>query len=90
MAKYKYYAVAIGKVKTPTIYNQWEPCKKATSGTDSTFKSFTDLQEAVDFIIAVVGETDIILKLNQDQNIKRVERTAKGPGKSKKVSAPVK
>jgi len=83
MAKYKYYAVAIGKVKTPVIYNQWDACKKVTTGADSTFKSFTDLQEAVDFIINVMGETNIILKLNQKQNLKRIERTAKGPVKNK-------
>ena len=83
MAKYKYYAVAIGNVDIPTIYNQWEPCKLATHGKNSAFKSFPEQQEAVHFFIDVMGETDIVLKLSQDQNVKRIERTAKGPGKSK-------
>lgn len=77
-AKYKYYAVAIGNVANATIYNRWLDCKKVVIGYDSTYKSFHDLQDAVNFIFDVLGETKIILDLSQAENLRRIERTKKG------------
>lgn len=45
----KYYAVKMGK--KPGIYASWDECKKQVSGySGAQYKSFTDLQEAKDFI----------------------------------------
>lgn len=59
MSDKKYYAVATGKVKNPTIFNTWAECKKVTQGCHSKFKSFDNFEDAKKFIEDNCGNAKI-------------------------------
>jgi len=59
-AKPKYYAVAIGDVKEPTIFKKWKDCEKAVTGVKgSRYKKFDNLAAAERYIIGIVGNVEI-------------------------------
>ena len=48
----KYYAVFVGKSKTPIIFNNWEDCKEEVKGVKGAiYKSFKTLEDARNFIL---------------------------------------
>ncbi|HEY5587630.1 MAG TPA: RNase H1/viroplasmin domain-containing protein [Candidatus Paceibacterota bacterium] len=82
MSNIKYYAVASGNVKKPTIFNTWEECKKVTQGYKSKFKSFDNLEDAKKFIKENSGNTELKTaagskkKKNKPTNKKKVKLSA--------------
>lgn len=68
----KYYAVKVGK--KPGIYSSWSECKKQVDGfSGATYKSFSSLKEAEDFLAFKLESTKIIENdTNSKQTILRV------------------